>query len=68
VSATDKTVPHPTAEDFKHVDQGAVSLGSVVVSFTLLTNVPEGPEREQALAIVRDLKISPPKSPSPPKP
>jgi hypothetical protein len=68
VSATDKNVTNPSTEEFKHVDQGAVSLGSVLVSFTLLTNVPDGPEREQGLAIIRELKISPAKASAPPKP
>jgi hypothetical protein len=52
VSATDRTVETPTADNYRFVDQGAVVTGRFLVSFTLLTNDPDGPSRASAREIV----------------
>src|SRR5580765_5607635 len=67
VSATDKTVTQPSMTSFKYVDQGAIALGPVLLEFTSLTNLAEGSERAQALAVLRDARISPPLPPLPPE-
>ena len=56
VSATDKTVEKPTATQFKYVDQGAAAVGRFMVSFTVLTNTKDTPERAQALEVVRSAR------------
>jgi len=53
VSATDRTVKVPTSENFKYATQGAVVVGRVLMTFTLLTNVPDAPERAAAIEVVR---------------
>ena len=63
VSVTDRTVEAPSAEDFRYMDQGAAAVGALMMTFTVLTNVPDGPERAMALGIVRSarhLKAGPP--------
>jgi hypothetical protein len=56
VSVTDSTVRKPTLEDFKYADQGAVDLGEIMATFTLLTNVKDAPERAVGIEIVRSMK------------
>jgi hypothetical protein len=56
VSATDKTVEKPTATQFKFIDQGVAAVGRFMVSFTVLTNAKDAPERAQALAVVRSAR------------
>jgi hypothetical protein len=63
VSATDKTVEKPTATDFRYVDQGGAAVGRLLVTFTLLTNVKDAPERAQALEIVRSASHGRPTAP-----
>jgi hypothetical protein len=63
VSATDKTVEKPTATDFKYVDQGGAAVGRLLVTFTILTNVKDAPERAQALEIVRSASHGRPRTP-----
>jgi hypothetical protein len=53
VSATDKTVTQPTAQNFKYVTQGVLVTGRISVVFTILTNLSSGPERDRAGEIVR---------------
>jgi hypothetical protein len=53
VSATDKTVTQPTAENFKYITQGALVTGRIRVVFTILTNLSSAPERDRAREIVR---------------
>jgi hypothetical protein len=67
VSMTDKNVTQPTATDFKHADQGAIALGPVVLSFTVLSNAPDRPERAQALDIVRNAGYTKPIAPVSPR-
>lgn len=59
VSASDRTVDRPREGEFKYVDQGAANLGPLALTFTLLTNDPTGPERAQALEIVRFARFLP---------
>jgi hypothetical protein len=56
VSATDKTVEKPSATQFKFIDQGAAAVGRFMVSFTVLTNAGDAPERAQALEVVRSAR------------
>src|SRR5262245_25193681 len=53
VSATDKTVVNPTREDFKYGTQGSLHCGRAFATFTILSNLASGPERDQAMEIVR---------------
>lgn len=55
-SATDKTVERPTATNFRYVDQGGAIAGRFLITFTLLTNDPEGASRDQARKIVESLE------------
>lgn len=63
VSGTDKTVSHPTAEEFKFVDQGVSAMGRLILTFTLLTNAKDAPERAAAREIVRTAVLAPPRPP-----
>ncbi len=59
-SATDRTVNQPNRTDFKYMDQGAATVGRLIMTFTVLTNEKSGPTRTQALAIVRSARyVSP---------
>ncbi|MGC4000198.1 MAG: hypothetical protein QM767_23275 [Anaeromyxobacter sp.] len=53
-AVTDRTMEGRTAkpEEFRHLLQGAASVGDLIVVFTLLDNA-EGPQREQVLELVR---------------
>jgi hypothetical protein len=59
VSATDRTVDKPSLEDFKYGDQGAAALDAILITFTVLTNVKDGPERTAAIDIVRSARHTP---------
>lgn len=52
--ATDRKLvgKEPGPEEWRHVMQGAVAVGPLVVAFTLLDNTP-GPQREELLEVVR---------------
>jgi hypothetical protein len=63
VSATDKTVTLPSATEFKFVDQGAASIGHMLLTFTLLTNDKNGLARAAAREIVRTATLGPPAPP-----
>lgn len=56
LTVTDRTVEKPSLEDFKYLDQGLVALGDLLMTFTVLTNVPDSPERIAALEIVRSAR------------
>jgi hypothetical protein len=64
VSATDKTVTQPTATSFRYVDQGAASLGPMLLTFTLLTNDKDGSARAAARDVVRTARLTPPRPPT----
>ena len=53
VSVTDRRVAQPTAGDFKYGIQGQLVTGRVFATFSIFTNLASGPEREQALEMVR---------------
>lgn len=55
-SATDKTVASGSAEDFKFIDQGAAAVGPRLMTFTILTNAADGPERTVAREIVKSAR------------
>jgi len=63
VSVTDSTVEVPTEDDFKYMDQGLGVVGGLLVTFTLLTNVADAPERDQALEALRSARHLAPGSP-----
>jgi hypothetical protein len=63
ISVTDKTVTKPTREDFKYADQGVVSCGPILATFTLLTNLAQGRERGAALEMVRSARYVEPGPP-----
>ncbi|HTN53672.1 MAG TPA: hypothetical protein VML50_14785 [Anaeromyxobacter sp.] len=58
--ATDRSMEgrSPAPEEFRHVLQGAVAVGPLLVAFTLLDNGP-GPHREVALDLVRTARFRP---------
>lgn len=56
VSSTDRTVERPSMDDFKYIDQGLVKLGDLFMTFTVLTNMKDAPERGEALGIVRSAR------------
>jgi hypothetical protein len=60
VSATDKTVTRPSPVDFKYGSQGAAEVGGVMLTFSILSNSKDAPERDQALEIVRSARHIPP--------
>jgi hypothetical protein len=62
-SATDRTVVSPSTSDFKYMDQGAAAVGRMMMTFTVLTNVRDAPERAQALDLVRSARHLPPGPP-----
>ena len=64
VSVTDSTVRNPSTDNYKYADQGAVDLGEIMATFTLLTNVKDAPERTVGLQIVQSLKHIPSKKKS----
>ena len=53
VSATDRRVKEPTAQNFKYGIQGHLVTGRLFATFSVFTNLPSGPERDRALEIVR---------------
>lgn len=53
ISVTDRTVENPSRDEYKYADVGAMAVGRMQVTFTLLTNIKDGPVRAQALDIVR---------------
>lgn len=62
-SATDRTVDEPSMEDFKYVEQGAVVTGPVMVTFTVLTNLQDDPQRRAAIEVIRSSRWGPPEMP-----
>lgn len=62
-SATDRTVETPSLSDFKYMDQGAAAVGRLMMTFTVLTNVADAPERTKALDVVRSSRHLPPGPP-----
>lgn len=52
VSATDRTVEHPSPGNYRYVDQGAAATGTYFMTFTILTNDATGPHRTVAREIV----------------
>jgi len=56
VSATDKTVMKPSDVDFVYGDQGAVEVGRIMLTFTILTNEKDAPERLEAFEIVKSAR------------
>lgn len=57
-SATDKTWKAGTG-DYRYVTQGEVVVGTLVVTFTILTNAP-APDRDAALEMLRSARHSTP--------
>jgi hypothetical protein len=53
VSATDRRVREPTAQNFKYGIQGHLVTGRLFATFSVFTNLPSGAERDRALEIVR---------------
>lgn len=55
--ATDRALvgKDPGPEEWRHVIQGAVEVGSIVLAFTLLDNA-EGPHRQMLLDVVREAR------------
>lgn len=59
VSATDKTVMKPSDVDFSYGDQGVAEVGRIMITFTLLTNDRDAPERREAFGIVKSARHIP---------
>jgi hypothetical protein len=59
ISATDRTVDQPGPDEFKYVDLGVADVGALILTFTSLSNQLPGPERAQALEIVRRARFVP---------
>jgi hypothetical protein len=59
VSATDRTVQNPSESQFKFADQGAAEVGQMLLSFTVLTNVKDSPERDAAISIIQSARHFP---------
>ena len=53
VAATDKRVTEPSAQNFKYGIMGQLVTGRMFATFSVLTNLASGPERDRALEIVR---------------
>jgi hypothetical protein len=58
-SATDKTWK-PGGSDYHYITQGEMVVGSLVVTFTILTNAASGPDRDAALEMLRSARYAAP--------
>ena len=58
-SATDKTWK-PGSSDYHYITQGEMVVGSLVVTFTILTNSESGPERDAAMEMLRSARYAAP--------
>jgi hypothetical protein len=57
-SATDKTWK-PSSGDYRHITQGEALVGTLVVTFTILSNAP-APDRDAALEMLRSARHATP--------
>lgn len=58
-AATDRTVDPATSTEFKYMNQGTVAVGRLMMTFTILTNLKDSPERTKALDVVRSARYQP---------
>jgi len=58
-SATDKTWK-PGSSDYHYITQGEMVVGSLVVTFTILTNAASGPDRDAAMEMLRSARYAAP--------
>jgi len=57
ITDKDLTITRPLPDTFKYLTQGYAKLGSVVLSFRLVSNQPAGPEKKEVLDMIKTARL-----------